>query len=139
MASTPSTSPLAPLPPTTPGAPLPASTLGTPLPATTPTVSAPTKTVPTGEQPLTPKQQHYLATGSSLMIIEKKILLKGTTKDEEREFLNHKMNTERKPMCGQYETLAEMATDIDGRKPSKDIEKIIFRNMMKIMLNEFDS
>ena len=73
------------------------------------------------------------------MIIEKKILLKGTTKDEEREFLNHKMNTERKPMCGQYETLAEMATDIDGRKPSKDIEKIIFRNMMKIMLNEFDS
>ena len=90
MASTPSTSPLAPLPPTTPGTLLPASTLGAPLPATTPTVSAPTETVPTGEQPLTPEQQHYLATGSPLMIIERKILLKGTTNDEEREFLNHK-------------------------------------------------
>ena len=90
MALTPSTSPLAPLPPTTPGAPSPPSTLGAPSPATTPTVSASTETVPTGEQPLTPEQQHYLATGSPLMIIERKILLKGTTNDEEREFLNHK-------------------------------------------------
>lgn len=48
------------------------------------------------------------------------------------------MNIERKLMSVQYETLAKMATDIDGRTPSKDIEKIIFRNMMKIMLNEFD-
>ena len=76
MASTPSTSPLAPLPPTTPGTLLPASTLGAPLLATTPTVSTPTETVPTGEQPLTPEQQHYLATGSSLMIIEKKNIAK---------------------------------------------------------------
>ena len=31
-----------------------------------------------------------------------------------------------------------MATDINGSQPSKTIEEIIFKNMMKIMVNEFN-
>ena len=32
----------------------------------------------------------------------------------------------------------EMATDINGGQPSKTIEEIIFKNMMKIMVSEFN-
>ena len=31
-----------------------------------------------------------------------------------------------------------MATDINGSQPSKTIEEIIFKNMMKIMVNQFN-
>ena len=31
-----------------------------------------------------------------------------------------------------------MATDINGSQPSKTIEEIIFKNMMKIMVSEFN-
>ena len=40
--------------------------------------------------------------------------------------------------CSQYGTLKEMATDINDGVPSKTIEKIIFKNMMKIMLEKFN-
>ena len=40
--------------------------------------------------------------------------------------------------CSQYGTLQEMATDINDGVPSKTIEKIIFKNMMKIMLEKFN-
>ena len=42
-------------------------------------------------------------------------------------------------MGGKYQNIQEMATDINDRKPSKEIEKVIFCNMMKIMLNEFNN
>ena len=40
--------------------------------------------------------------------------------------------------CSQYGTLQDMATDINDGVPSKTIEKIIFKNMMKIMLEKFN-
>ena len=40
--------------------------------------------------------------------------------------------------CSQYGTLQEMATDINDGVLSKTIEKIIFKNMMKIMLEKFN-
>ena len=45
---------------------------------------------------------------------------------------------EEKLLSGKDETISEMATDINGGQPSEEIEKIAFRNMMTIMLKEFD-
>ena len=42
-------------------------------------------------------------------------------------------------MAGEYKSLFDMATDINDGKPTKEIESIIFKNMMKIMLNEFSA
>ena len=42
-------------------------------------------------------------------------------------------------MGGAYESLYDMATDINDGKPSKEIENVIFKNMMKIMLHEFNA
>ena len=49
------------------------------------------------------------------------------------------MSIERKLVTGGYESLSEMATDINGGVPSKDIEQIVFKNMMRIMLREFNA
>ena len=48
-----------------------------------------------------------------------------------------KITIEKKLMSGEYESLNEMTTDINGGTPSKEIEQVIFKNMMKIMLKEF--
>ena len=48
-----------------------------------------------------------------------------------------KITIEKKLMSGEYESLNEMATDINGGTPSNEIEQVIFKNMMKIMLKEF--
>lgn len=42
-----------------------------------------------------------------------------------------------KQKLGQYSSIAEMSTDTNGGVPSEAVEKIIFRNMMRIMLEEF--
>ena len=42
-----------------------------------------------------------------------------------------------KQKLGQYSSIAEKSTDINGGVPSEAVEKIIFRNMMRIMLEEF--
>ena len=73
------------------------------------------------------------------LYLKKKILDKETLSNEERLFLTKKINIEKKLMGGKYQNIQEMATDINDRKPSKEIEKFIFRNMMKIMLNEFNN
>lgn len=73
------------------------------------------------------------------LYLKKKILDKETLSNEERLFLTKKINIEKKLMDGKYQNIQEMATDINDRKPSKEIEKVIFRNMMKIMLNEFNN
>lgn len=46
--------------------------------------------------------------------------------------------TERKLFSGKYKNITEMVTDINGGQPLKTIEEIIFKNMMKIMVNEFN-
>ena len=65
--------------------------------------------------------------------MEKRILKKRTLTPEEKEFL------EKKLMAGEYKSLFDMAKDINDGKPTKEIENIIFKNMMKIMLNEFSA
>ena len=60
----------------------------------------------------------------------KKILEKGTLTPEERAFLSKKKkSTEKKLMSGAYESLYDMATDINDSKPSKEIDSVIFKNM----------
>ena len=54
-----------------------------------------------------------------------------------------KMAVEKILMSGQYSSLSEMAADINGGGggglvPSKEIEDTIFKNMLKIMLEEFN-
>ena len=51
--------------------------------------------------------------------------------------MDFQISIEKKLMSGAYELLNEMATDINGGTPSKEIEQIIFENMIKIMLKEF--
>ena len=46
------------------------------------------------------------------------------------------MLIEKKLMSGEYGFLNKMVTDINGGTPSKEIETIIFKNMMKFMLKE---
>ena len=41
-------------------------------------------------------------------------------------------------MSIEYGSLNEMATDINGETPSREIETVIFKNMMKIMLRQFN-
>ena len=65
--------------------------------------------------------------------MEKRILKKRTLTPEEKEFL------EKKLMAGEYKSLFDMATDINDGKTTKEIENIIFKNMMKILLNEFST
>ena len=43
---------------------------------------------------------------------------------------------EQKLSSGQYTTLSEMATDINDGQPSKLVEEILFKNMMRIMRQE---
>ena len=71
--------------------------------------------------------------------MEKRILKKGTLTPEEKEFLEKKISIEKKLMAGEYKSHFDMATDINDGKPTKEIESIIFKNMMKIMLNEFSA
>ena len=73
------------------------------------------------------------------LYLKKKILDKETLSNEERLFLTKKINIEKKLMGGKYQNIQEMETDINDRKPSKEIEEVTFRNMMKIMLNEFNN
>ena len=55
-----------------------------------------------------------------------------------------KMAAEKVLMSGQYSSLSEMAADINeggavaGLVPSKEIEDTIFKNMLKIMLEELN-
>ena len=65
----------------------------------------------------------------------KKILEKGSVTPKEMDL---KISIEKKLMSGEYESLNEMARDINGGTPSKEIEQVIFKNMMKIMLKEFN-
>ena len=54
--------------------------------------------------------------------------------------LNERTDKKKKQITqklGQYSSIAEMSTDINGGVPSEAVEKIIFRNMMRIMLEEF--
>ena len=95
-------------------------------------------TAPPREILLTPEQKKYLSTGDPLMEEEKEILEKGTLTSEEKEFLDKKISIEKKLMSGEYGSLNEMATNINGGTPSKEIETVIFKNMMKIMLREFN-
>ena len=37
-------------------------------------------------------------------------------------------------MSGEYESIYEMAADMNGGTPTKEIEKVIFKNIMRIML-----
>ena len=48
------------------------------------------------------------------------------------------MSMEKKLMSGEYGSLEQMAIDINQENPSKEIEQIIFKNMMKIMLKELN-
>ena len=73
------------------------------------------------------------------MTKEKNILLKGTVTPNEAKFLNKKMGIEKKIMSGKYNSLAKLATDTNGGHPCKEIEDIVFQNMMKIMIHEFNS
>ena len=97
-----------------------------------------TPTAPPSEVSLSPKQKKYLSTGDPLKEEEKNFLEKGTLTSEEKEFLDKKISIEKKLMSGEYGSLNEMATNIDGGTPSKEIETVIFKNMMKIMLREFN-
>ena len=97
-----------------------------------------TPTTPPSEVSLSPKQKKYLSTGDPLKEEEKNFLEKGTLTSEEKEFLDKKISIEKKLMSGEYGSLNEMATNIDGGTPSKEIETVIFKNMMKIMLREFN-
>ena len=45
------------------------------------------------------------------------------------------MNIEKKLMIGEYINLRKMATNINDGTPSKEIEDVVFRDIM--MLNEF--
>ena len=45
------------------------------------------------------------------------------------------MNIEKKLMIGEYSSLRKMATKINDGTPSKEIEDVVFRDIM--MLNEF--
>ena len=97
-----------------------------------------TPTAPPSEVSLTPEQKKYLSTGDPLKEEEKKILEKRTLTPKEKEFLDKKVSIKKKLMSGEYGSLNEMATNIDGGTPSKEIETVIFKNMMKIMLREFN-
>ena len=54
------------------------------------------------------------------------------------EITDEEKKIEEKLLGGKYENLRDMATDINGGQPSKAVKQIIFRNMMKIVLNEFN-
>ena len=41
-------------------------------------------------------------------------------------------------MSGEHGSLNKMVTDINGGTPSKEIETVIFKNLMKVMLREFN-
>lgn len=53
--------------------------------------------------------------------------------DQEKNIVYEKL------MSGNYATLNEMATDINGGHQSKVVEDIIFKNMMKIMIAKFNA
>ena len=69
---------------------------------------------------------------------EEKILEKGTLTPEGKRFLEKQMLMEKKLISGEYGSLEEIAIDINQGNLSKEIEQIIFKNMMKIMLKEFN-
>ena len=71
-----------------------------------------------------------MSTSDPLKQEEKKFLEKGTLTPEEKEFLDKKISMEKQLMCGEYGSLNEMATDINGGTPSKEIETVIFKNMI---------
>ena len=104
-------------------------------------ISVATSTVdPPVEIPLTQDPEKYLKKfEEEILLKEKKILEKGTLTPEERTFLGKKMSIEKKLMSGGYESLYEMACDINDGRPSKEIGGVIFKNMMKIMLPEFNA
>ena len=95
-------------------------------------------TTPTSEVSLTLEQKKNLSNGNLLMRKEEKILEKGTLTPEEKKFLEKKMLMEKKLMSGEYGLLEEMAIDINGGNPSKEIEQIKLKNMMEIMLKELN-
>ena len=85
-----------------------------------------TSTTPTAEvPPLTEKKRKIVDCWSPGGGRKKK--LKESTLEE-------KMEIERKLLSGEYNSLYEMAVDMNGGTPSEEIEKIILKNMMRIML-----
>ena len=97
-----------------------------------------TPAAPPSEVSLTPEQKKYLSTGDPLKEEEKKFSENGTLTSEEKEFLDKKISIKKKSMSGEYGSLNEMATDINRETSSKEIETVIFKNMMKIILREFN-
>ena len=95
-------------------------------------------TTPTSEVSLTPEQKKYLSNRDPPMRKEEKILEKGMLTPEGKRFLEKKMLMEKKLISGEYGSLEEIAIDINQGNLSKEIEQIIFKNMMKIMLKEFN-
>ena len=91
------------------------------------------------EVALSLEEKKFLTTVDLPLEAEANILEKGTLTPEEKSFLGKKRNIEKKMMRreGEYSNLREMATDINDGTPSKEIEDVVFRNIMKIMLNEF--
>ena len=59
-----------------------------------------------------------------------------TDKKKLHEPTEEKKKIEQKLSSGQYATLSEMATDINDGQPSKLVEEILFKNMMRIMRQE---
>ena len=79
-----------------------------------------------------------MSTGDPLKEEEKKILEKRTLTPKEKEFLDKKISIKKKLMSGEYGSLNKMVRDINGGTPSKEIETVIFKNLMKVMLREFN-
>ena len=79
----------------------------------------------------------YLTTVDLPPEVEAKFLEKRTLTSKEKSFLDKNMNIEKKLMIGEYSNLRKMATNINDGTPSKEIEDVVFRDIMKIMLNEF--
>ena len=96
-------------------------------------------TPPPAEVPLTPEKKKLLDDRGSPYEGTEKSTWKGDLSPEKKEFFERKMSIERKLVTGGYEFLSEMATNINGGVPSKDIEQIVFKNMMRIMLREFNA
>ena len=103
------------------------------------TVTAAAATASSVEVHLAREQESYIKKFEDFILPEeKKILERGTLTHKERAFLEKKMSIEKKLMSGAYESLYDMATDINDGKPSKEIESVIFKSRMKIMLHKFN-
>lgn len=103
------------------------------------TTSTAATAIPPVETPLTQEQEKYIKKfEDEILPEEKKILEKGTLMPTERAFF--KKNVHQKDVDeGAYESLYEMMCNINDGRASKEIENFIFKNMMEIMLREFNA